>query len=116
MMISLSTAEFRKLRTCPSTETLLLYTEEDQVREGRSNVVGAHLAACDFCGAEMQLLSKCPRGGYHSAATAREMPTNLRRLAEDLLAEPATNRARFMETVYELDRLTLTPDAYESIS
>jgi hypothetical protein len=36
------------------------------------------------------------------------MPLTLRRLAEELMAEPSLNRARFVETIYEIDRLTLT--------
>lgn len=115
MMSSLSTAVFRKLRTCPSAETLLLYTEEGLQREGLSSV-SAHLAACDFCGAELKLLSEHPPCGCSVAATqAGEIPSDLRRLAEDILADSSTNRARFIQTVCEFDRLTLT-DACESIS
>ena len=84
MMTSLSTAVFRKLRTCPSAETLLLYTAEGLQREGLSSVT-AHLAACDFCGAELKLLSEHPPCGCSLATTqAGEMPSDLRRLAEDI--------------------------------
>lgn len=115
MMTSLSTAVFRKLRSCPSAETLLLYTEEGLQRE-RLTSVTAHLAACDFCGAELKLLSEHPPCGCSPAATqAGEMPSDLRRLAEDILAVPSMNRARYIETAYEFERLTLT-DACESLS
>lgn len=106
------TAEFRKLKTCPSAEMLVLYKDVGLAVE-RQRRIAAHLAACDFCEAEMQLLS------HHwtctpAAATApvpvgaTEMPLNLRRLAEDLLDAPSLNRAGFAETIDEIERLTLT--------
>jgi hypothetical protein len=36
------------------------------------------------------------------------MPEHLRRLAQDLLAEPVHNRARFAESLVEIERLSLT--------
>jgi len=42
-----------------------------------------HLAGCDFCNAELQLLT-CHRNQSEEYALA-EMPAQLRRLAEDLL-------------------------------
>lgn len=95
----------------------MLFSEEGAAREA-GGVLAAHLAACDFCGAERQMLVRyapcvCTSAVMSSAAT--EMPPNLRRLAEDLLAQPSMNRARFFETVSEFDRLTLTTDACESI-
>lgn len=104
-----STAEFRKQKTCPSAEVLLLY-KDARLAATRRQSVAAHLAACDFCGAELQLLSRhWTRAAVRRAASAAiEMPSNLRRLAEDLMATPSLNRARFAETIYELDRLTLT--------
>ncbi|HEX5707275.1 MAG TPA: hypothetical protein VFX96_08265 [Pyrinomonadaceae bacterium] len=117
MMTSLSTAQFQKLRSCPSAEMLLLYSTEEAAREG--DRVAAHLAVCDFCGAEQQMLARhatCACQASVASATAREeMPPHLRRLAEALLAQPSMNRARFIETVYELERLTPATDACESI-
>ena len=106
-----STAEFRKLKTCPSAEMLLLYNTAGLATE-RQQRVAVHLSACDFCAAERQLLSRhwtrslC--GGVASAVKTMEMPLNLRRLAEDLMDESPLNRARFIETIYEIDPLTLT--------
>ena len=105
-----STAEFRKLKTCPSTEMLLLYNAAGLALERRQGVA-AHLAACDFCEAERQLLSRHWTRALASGVAAGQtldMPLNLRRLAEDLMDEPSLNRARFIETIYEIDRLTLT--------
>lgn len=116
MMTSLSTARFRKLRSCPSAETLLLYSQEEAADAALG--LAAHLAACDFCGAEQQMYARHVSCGciVSPAPALVEMPAHLRRLAEDLLAQPSMNRARFVETVYELERLTVTTDACESIS
>jgi hypothetical protein len=70
--------------------------------------IAAHLAACDFCGAEMQLLSRFPPQANTLPFAAFPMPAGLRRLAEDMLAEPSQNRARFAESILEIERMTLT--------
>ncbi|MBV9925944.1 MAG: hypothetical protein JOZ96_13080 [Acidobacteria bacterium] len=102
-MPSSTTARFRKLRTCPRTETLLTFSAD----AGGVGRVAEHMRFCDFCGAEAHLLSR------HAAAeadalpsAAGEMPASLRRLAEDILAEPSYNRARFAESLMEVERLT----------
>ena len=102
-MPSSSTARFRKYRTCPHTETLLTFCAS--VPGGR---VAEHVETCDFCGAEVQLLSRHapPAGALPFAALA--MPDHLRRLAEEILAEPSCNRARFADSLLEIERMTLT--------
>lgn len=109
-MNRVSTARFRKLRTCPSVELLILYGEAGLACEVEERVA-SHLDSCDFCGAEMQLLSRHWRRDCPLFKTAGEMSVNLRRLAEDLLALPALNGSRFVEAVCDLDRLTLTDAA-----
>lgn len=103
-MASTSTARFRKLRTCPRSETLLAYTRGAL----GAGLVAQHLGSCDFCGAEVQLLSRHapPAGALPFAAHA--LPAALRRLAEDLLPVPTYSRARFAESLLEIERLTLT--------
>ncbi|HEY0174068.1 MAG TPA: hypothetical protein VGB98_23830 [Pyrinomonadaceae bacterium] len=104
-MPSTSTARFRKLRTCPQTETLLTFRRgAHAAAHGES--VAEHVESCDFCGAVVQMLSRhAPQAGALSL-TAHAMPANLRRLAEDVLAEPSHNRARFAESLLEIERLT----------
>ena len=102
-----STAKFRKLKTCPSTEMLVLYKDAGLAIE-RQRKVADHLGVCDFCEAEMQLLSLHLTLATAAAVKTLEMPLNLRRLAEDLMDELSLNRARFAETIYEIDRFTLT--------
>ena len=106
-MRSSSTARFRKLRTCPSTEALLLHGQTASTG-GRRDTVAAHLSACDFCGAEMQLLSHFPPPATALPFVALEIPRALLRLAEDLMDEPTLRRARFVESIQEIERLTLT--------
>ncbi|HVF55408.1 MAG TPA: hypothetical protein VM934_04610 [Pyrinomonadaceae bacterium] len=102
-----STAEYRKLKTCPSAEAMLLH-DEARSAGWQKESVAAHLAACDFCGAEMQMLTRHPPREWASPSSVCEIPLTLRRLAEDLMAGPSLNRARFVETIYEIERLTLT--------
>ncbi len=110
-MRSSSTARFHKLPTCPSTEALRLHsltTAKVGRREQQQSFIATHLAACDFCGAEMQLLSKFPPHECAATFAPCEMPLPLRLLAEDLLATPSFERARFAEAIFEIERLTLT--------
>ena len=102
-MPSSMTARFRKLRTCPHTETLLTFSA-GAPRGGR---VAEHVESCDFCCAEVQLLSRhAPPAAILHFAAPSAMPAPLRRLAEDILAEPSYNRARFAESLMEIERLT----------
>jgi hypothetical protein len=106
-MRSSSTARFRKLRTCPSTEALLLHGRASSTG-GRRDTIAAHVSACDFCGAEMQLLSHFTPSANALPFVAHEIPRPLLRLAEDLMNETTLQRARFAESIQEVERLTLT--------
>jgi hypothetical protein len=79
MPSSLATA-FRKRVSCPSSETLLAWSHLSYEDSSR---IDSHLAICDFCNAELQLLT------FHHSDPEEyafaEMPTPLRRLAEGLL-------------------------------
>ena len=109
-MNRVSTARFLKLRTCPSAEVLIQYGQAGLACETEERVA-RHLAACDFCGAEMHLLSRHWRHDCPTFKTAGDMSLGLRRLAEDLLTTlPALNRARFAETICDIERLPV-PDA-----
>lgn len=109
-MYRVSTARYAKLRSCPSTETLILFRETGLARETEERVM-RHLEACDFCGAELQMLSAHWRRDLPVVRLPPEMSGNLRRLIDDLMAEPSLDRARFAETLCEIDRLTLTDAA-----
>jgi hypothetical protein len=101
------TAGFHKLRTCPQSEALSLYCQGGTTPVRRASIA-AHLSSCDFCGAEAQLLSRFPPPANALPFAALKLPGPLRRLAEDVLSEPSFNRARFAESILEIERLTLT--------
>jgi hypothetical protein len=105
-MGSLSTATFRKRKTCPSSQVLLLYCDATLLVAARP-IIAEHVSSCDFCGAELQLISKyTPRG----AATFQpvRVPWHLYRLAKDLLAFSANDLARSVGALYETSNFSLT--------
>lgn len=102
----LNAIAFCKRATCPSSETLLSYRTCGLAAE-RMIWVASHLDECDFCGAELQLLTE------HAPAVEEEcalsvMPPHLRWLAESLLSASLLSLESLGETVYEKERLTLT--------
>ncbi len=89
-MRSLITTNFCKLKTCPSTATLLRYTQT-ALNAGEQRDVATHLLICDFCGAETHLLARhCPTL-VKTCCQPTEMPQHLRRLALIMLAESASH-------------------------
>lgn len=73
---------FRKRISCPSSQTLLGFSRSRLSYE-RDAQIETHLTTCDFCNAELQLLT-LHRGDTEEYAFV-EMPAQLRRLAEGLL-------------------------------
>jgi len=73
---------FRKTAGCPTSQALLAY-RRSLMRSNQLVYIENHLGSCDFCSAELQLLTR-----YRNEAeeySFAEMPVQLRRLAEDLL-------------------------------
>lgn len=106
-MRSQSTLGFGKTKSCPPSEALARYAECAPGGE-RLDSIGTHLCACDFCRAEAQLLTRFPPAASPVSPADREMPAALRLLAEELMHEPSLKRARFAESIYEIERLSLT--------
>ena len=77
---------FRKSIACPSSEALLAYRHL-HLRRIRRDWVEAHLGQCDFCRAELQLLNRY--GGISQTESPGEVPMELRKLAESMLANLA---------------------------
>lgn len=102
-MRSSSTSTYRKLDTCPAAETLLRLT-----RGARAARVERHVAACDFCGGETQLLARLPAKAAPPTAPPADIPGHLLRLAEELLNPAHAETERAAETVLEAAPLTLT--------
>ena len=102
----LSAIAFCKRASCPSSETLLMYRTCGMEAE-RMVWVASHLDECDFCGAELQLLTDhTPPAQEECVVTA--MPANLRWLAETLLGAVPLSLESLAEPAYEKERLTLT--------
>lgn len=82
-MKALGVTSFRKTAACPSESLLVSYKCEKLSRKNMT-LVESHLVTCDFCSAEMPLLSfyAQPRRGE---CKAPDIPMNLRILAESLL-------------------------------
>ena len=81
-MYSSLTRLFCKTAECPTSEALLDYSRS-LMPPMFPIFIEEHLASCDFCGGELQLLAR-----YRVEPEVRsvpEMPEHLRRLAEDLL-------------------------------
>ena len=102
----LSAITFCKRATCPSSEVLLSYRTCGLAAE-RMVWVASHLDECDFCGAELQLLTEHAPAPAEECALA-DMPPHLRWLAESLLSASLLNLESLAGCVYEKERLTLT--------
>ena len=74
--------DYKKQRHCPSSQVLVSY-QHHSLANWQTSHVAFHLAKCDFCAAELQLLSKFPLAAHCDESPA--MPAHLRALAEALL-------------------------------
>jgi hypothetical protein len=61
----------------------------------------------------VQLLSRHAPPADAAPFAAHALPSHLRRLAEDVLADPSYNRARIAEALHEVERLTPEPVSSE---
>lgn len=104
-MILRATA-FCKKATCPSSETLLTYRTSGLALE-QTVWLEEHLDECDFCGAEFQLLAEHVPMEEEECAFV-DIPSNLRCLAQSLLAADWLHIEALGETAFEKERLTLT--------
>ena len=78
------TGQFRKRHDCPTSDALLAYarrTLHGLKRQG----LRLHLAKCDFCGAELQLLSNHPPVEEAAPRPSAPLPLALLLLAEQSL-------------------------------
>jgi hypothetical protein len=102
----LSAIAFCKRATCPSSEDLLAY-QTCALAVERMVSVASHLEECDFCGAELQLLTEHAPAEVEEC-TLSDIPANLRWLAQSLLGADALSLESLVETICEKERLTLT--------
>ncbi len=92
MAISLETVLFCKSVACPSSGTLLAYRQFRLLWSERSHI-SIHLATCDFCSAELQLLAR--HSEDREEYVLPDMPAELRILAEQLLGNSKRPRTTF---------------------
>ncbi|HMF54931.1 MAG TPA: hypothetical protein VK619_01110 [Pyrinomonadaceae bacterium] len=104
-MYLLSSSVFCKQTTCPPSELLTTYCTTSTVIEIES-LIEEHLADCDFCGAETQLLTKYPPTEEDFATP--EIPESLRCLAEAILCRHLPTSEFFQSIAFEKAGLTLT--------
>ncbi len=81
-MASAFVSLFHKKVGCPSSQSLLEY-DQSRFASAHSVRIEAHLAYCDFCNAELQLLTR--HQDTQDEYSFAEMPAQLRSLAERLL-------------------------------
>ncbi|HEY6046560.1 MAG TPA: hypothetical protein VIU65_08155 [Pyrinomonadaceae bacterium] len=99
-MPSLPVTIFRKSAHCPASETLLAYRKSGMAR-GETAFVEAHLAVCEFCSSELQLLDRYSYGAEE--IVIGRIPVALRALAEALL--PKVTRGYSTAGIFETRRL-----------
>jgi hypothetical protein len=83
-MIATSVSSFRKTPTCPSSNVLLSFCTQTLSAE-IATLVRHHLAACEFCRAEIPLLAHYTEP-VKGECKAPDLPINLRILAESILS------------------------------
>jgi hypothetical protein len=105
-MGSVSTAMFCKRKTCPSAEMLLLY-HDGVLASAFEREIAAHLAACDFCDAELYLLTKFPPAGLPSYTPAA-IPAAFYQLMKNLLTAGPRVVGRTLKLICDNDQLTFT--------
>jgi hypothetical protein len=97
---------FCKQAVCPSAETLVYY-HTLRLAQDEAAMVQEHLSCCEFCGAELKLLSThAPLDEEYRGA---EIPAHLRSLAEALMGKAELSHIVSLPDIsYERERLTLT--------
>lgn len=85
------TTGFRKNEDCPSSQELLAY-ENGEFAHTLKLAIGEHLAACEFCEAEVEFYSRFPQEDIASETTSSvDIPAPLFQLAEALLKKQHTD-------------------------
>jgi len=100
-MSSSPRSDFEKKRRCPSSAVLLSYQQHGLTRTPASPITD-HLAACDFCSAELQLLTNYPATPESTESPLTPpIPDDLRILAEALLSQKRVGATNLLEMMFE---------------
>ena len=90
-MFPSTTTGFRKNEDCPPSQELLAY-ETGELDPTPELAIGEHLAACEFCEAEVEFYSCFPQEDVsNETAISTDIPAPLFELAEALLKKQHTN-------------------------
>ncbi len=81
-MTSSSVTAFCKRSDCPAAESLLAYRAR-LISKAEGEAIARHLDECEFCGAELQLLVRCP--AKEECCKAAEVPPYLKILFEVMI-------------------------------
>ena len=111
-MGSLEGSRFKKKRRCPSSQALLSYYRSS-LSDQQTPQVAFHLATCDFCAAELQLLSRYPSA--EESCKPATMPPHLGALAEALLKRDCSRTEGLTFGTFETEMLALTLRSSETI-
>lgn len=98
---------FYKQVICPSSEVLLAYKDSSLALTQQAGVA-SHLAACDFCGAELKLLAEHFPAVEEEECAVVAIPLNLRLLAEALLTRQYLTVNSLVEIALEKEGFSLT--------
>jgi hypothetical protein len=100
----LSMINFRKNENCPSSFQLLAFQRESLVTGGGDSIRG-HLAACEFCSAEVEFYTHYPQAEENVEAV--EIPVPLFELAQALLRNQHKDFSMLDSLLGENEGLTL---------
>ena len=101
-MGSLGGSRFGKGRRCPSSQ-ILLSCYRSSLSAKQASRIAFHLASCDFCAAELQLLSRYPLAeGPCEPAT---MPLHLAGLAKALMTKDRHSTDALLFRIYGTEPL-----------
>lgn len=90
-MFPSTTTGFRKNEDCPPSQELLAY-ETGELDPTSELAIGEHLAACEFCEAEVEFYSRFPQeDASNEPVTSTDIPAPLFELAEALLKKHHNN-------------------------
>ena len=96
---------FHKNADCPSSQDLLAY-QNNQLSANITENIGKHICSCDFCGAEVEFYSHCPKVDNERVSVS-EIPSPLFELAEALLNNKHKGNSLLNKLLNDSDGLVL---------
>lgn len=104
-MFNLTMISFHKNTDCPSSQELLDF-QNNKATAKQTLVIREHICVCDFCGAESEFYSHCPKVGDEQIKVT-QIPAPLYELAEALLNNKHKDFTLLNKLLIENDGLML---------